>query len=164
MNNNWGYCGTDHFFKPAPMLIKKLVECVSKGGNMLLNVGPDAYGNIPPESTQILQEIGRWMQLNGDSIYGCGAANLPKPDYGRVTRNENTYYFHLYENTIGPVPLVGLQPDKVRSIRNLATGYEIPVSHSWVHSDYPDIVFANLGENPVLPDPVDYVLAVEIEP
>ncbi len=47
MNNHWGYCANDHFFKPAPMLIKKLVECVSKGGNLLLNVGPDAEGKYP---------------------------------------------------------------------------------------------------------------------
>lgn len=161
MNNNWGYHGTDHFFKPAPMLIKKLVECVSKDGNMLLNVGPDAYGNIPPESREILREIGAWMQRNSASIYGCGTAGLPKPDYGRVTKKGNTYYFHLYENTIGPVPLLGIAPDKVCGIRSLATGYEIPISHSWVHSDYPDIVFADLGPNPILPDPVDYVLAVE---
>ena len=162
MNNHWGYCGTDHFYKPAPMLIKKLVECVSKGGNMLLNVGPDAYGNFPPRSVEILEEIGRWMKKNGDSIYGCGPAGVPKPDYGRVTRKGNTYYFHMFENTIGPVPLLGLDKSRVKKIRALADGYEIPVSDSWVHSDYPDIVFASLGPDPVLPDPTDYVLAVEM--
>ncbi len=46
-NNHWVIVPTTTFFKPAPMLIKKLVECVSKGGNLLLNVGPDARGNIP---------------------------------------------------------------------------------------------------------------------
>ena len=162
MNNHWGYCGTDHFYKPAPMLIKKLVECVSKGGNMLLNVGPDAYGNFPPRSVEILEEIGRWMKKNGDSIYGCGPAGVPKPDYGRVTSKGNTYYFHMFENTIGPVPLLGLDKSRVKKIRALADGYEIPVSDSWVHSDYPDIVFASLGPDPVLPDPTDYVLAVEM--
>ena len=69
MNNHWGYCATDHFYKPAPMLIKKLVECVSKGGNLILNVGPDVKGNIPEESMKILQEIGKWMKKNGESIY-----------------------------------------------------------------------------------------------
>ena len=64
MNNNWGYCANDHYFKPAPMLIKKLVECVSKGGNLLLNVGPDARGNIPPQSLEILRQIGAWMKDN----------------------------------------------------------------------------------------------------
>ena len=163
MNNHWGYCGTDHFYKPASMLIKKLVECVSKGGNMLLNVGPDAYGNFPPQSVQILEEIGHWMKQNKDSIYGCGIADVPKPDYGRVTRNGNIYYFHMFENTIGPVPLLGLDKSRVKKIRALADGHEIPVSASWVHSDYPDIVFASLGPDPRLPDETDYVLAVEMD-
>ncbi len=163
MNNNWGYHGTDHFFKPASMLIKKLVECVSKGGNLLLNVGPDAYGNFPPESTAILKEIGAWMKKNSGSIYGCGPADVPKPDFGRVTKKGNTYYFHMYENTIGPVPLLGLEKSRVKKIRALADGHEIPVSESWVHSDYPGLLFAELGPDPVLPDPVDYVLAVEME-
>lgn len=87
MNNHWGYCANDHFFKPAPMLIKKLVECVSKGGNLLLNVGPDARGNIPEESIERLAEIGKWMKKNGESIYGCGKAGIEKPDFGRVTRH-----------------------------------------------------------------------------
>ena len=86
MNNNWGYCANDHYYKPASMLIKKLVECVSKGGNMILNVGPDAKGKFPKESSAILAEIGRWMDKNHDSIYGCApAADIPKPDYGRIT-------------------------------------------------------------------------------
>ena len=163
MNNNWGYHGTDHYFKPASMMIKKLVECVSKGGNMILNVGPDAYGNIPEESMKILREIGTWMKKNGESIYHCGYAGIEKPDYGRVTRNGNTIYYHMFENTIGPVPLTGIRPEEVKKIRMLHDGHEIPISHSWVHSDYPDIVFANLGPDPVLPDAVDTVLAVELK-
>ena len=163
MNRNWGFCGTDRMFKPSSMLIKKLVECVSKGGNMILNVGPDARGNFPEESVKILHEIGAWMRKNSDSIYGCGASKLPKPEYGRITQKGNRYYFHLYENNIGPVALEGLQKDKVKRIRALATGYEIPVSTSWVHSDYPELCFADLGAEPSLPDPVDYVLEVEMK-
>lgn len=162
MNNNWGFCGTDKFFKPAPMLIKKLVECVSKGGNLLLNVGPDSRGNIPQESIEILDTIGKWMDKNSASIYGCGKANIPKPDFGRVTRNGNKVYFHLYENSIGPVPLIGLKKDYIKKIRLLSTGHEIPISTSWVHRNYPDIVFANLGQNPVLPDSIDTVLEIEL--
>ena len=160
MNNNWGFCAVDHFFKPASMLIKKLVECVSKGGNMILNVGPDARGNIPEESMEILKGIGGWMKKNGSSIYGCGKTQIPKPDYGRVTGKGNHLYFHLFENTIGPVPLLGVPKDRVKGIRYLATGAEVPVSTSWVHSDYPDIVFADLGPDPILPDQTDTVLEV----
>lgn len=163
MNNNWGYCANDHYFKPAGMLIKKLVECVSKGGNLLLNVGPDARGNIPKESMEILETMGSWMKKNGESIWGCGKAGIEKPDYGRITRKGNKLYYHLFENTIGPVPLTGIQKKEVDKIRYLGTKAEIPISTSWVHSDYPAIVFANLGPDPVLPDDVDTVLEVTLK-
>lgn len=163
MNNNWGYCADDHRYKPAPLLIKKLVESVSKGGNMILNVGPDGRGNIPPESLTILSQIGAWMEKNGQSIYGCGRADTEKPEYGRVTQKGNKLYFHMFENTLGPVPLMGLKKDRIANIRLLATGQQIPISTSWVHSDYPQIVFADLGDDPVLPDPVDTVLEIELK-
>ncbi len=163
MNNNWGYCAEDHYFKPASLLIKKLVEVVSKGGNMILNVGPDAEGQIPQESMNILEEIGTWMEKNGNSIHGCGASGLPKPEYGRITQSSDTLYFHLFENTLGPVPLMGLAPGSVESIRLLASGKAVPISTSWVHSDYPHIVFADLGADPILPDNTDTVLAVKIK-
>lgn len=160
MNNNWGYHATDRFFKPASMLIKKLVECVSKGGNMILNVGPDAKGRIPDESMKILRDIGTLMKKNVDSIYGCGKAGIDKPEFGRVTGKDKRLYFHVYENAIGPLPLLGIKKEDVKGIRYLASGAEVPISTSWVHSDYPEIVFADLGMNPVLPDPVDTVLDV----
>ena len=162
MNNNWGYAALDRFFKPAPMLVKKLVECVSKGGNLLLNVGPDARGNIPPQSLAILEEIGRWMDQNSESIYGCGKAGMAKPDMGRITRKGNTLYYHLFENTIGCMPLPGLKQEQVKAIRWLSTGAEVHIAKGWVYDNYPDVVFADLGPDPVLPDPVDTVLKVEL--
>ena len=168
MNDNWGYCATDKNYKPAPLLVHKLVECVSKGGNMILNVGPDATGRIPDESCRILAEMGAWMGRNGDSVYGCGpAAGGPvdalAPEVGRLTRNGSTYYFHLYENALGPVPLLGVPKDRIEKIRLLRDGTEVPLSTSWTHSDYPDIAFADLGPAATLPDPVDTVLAVTIK-
>ena len=162
MNGSWGYRADDHMFKPAPMLIKKLVECVSKGGNMLLNVGPDARGCFPPESVRILEGIGAWMRRNGASVHGCTRSDLPKPEYGRITAKPGRLYFHVYENSVGPLPLVGVRREDIASIRYLATGAEVPVSTSWVHSDYPQIVFADLGDDPNLPDPVDTVLEVRL--
>ena len=163
MNEHWGYCATDNFYKPAPMLIKQLVECVSKGGNMILNVGPDATGRFPQQSLEILAEMGRWLDRNGESIYGCGPAGMEKPEYGRITRKGNTLYYHLYENTIGPMPLPGLEKDKVQAIRRLADGTEVLLSTNWVHSDYPDVVFVDLGPDPVLPDTTDTVLEVRLK-
>ena len=162
MNNHWGYCSTDRFYKPAPMLIRKLVECVSKGGNLLLNVGPDAQGRFPRESLEILRQIGDWMERNGESVYGCGPSGLEKPEYGRITRKGDTLYFHVFDNTIGPLPLFGVEKERIAAIRRLADGSEVPISNSWVHSDYPDLAFADLGPDPVLPDPVDTVLEVRL--
>jgi alpha-L-fucosidase len=160
MNNNWGYCPEDRYYKPADLLIKKLVECVSKGGNMILNVGPDGDGNIPAQARQILAQIGTWMDRNAASIRACGPASMDKPEFGRITRNGNRLYFHIFENTMGPLPLLGLKKEQVESLRLLGDGRPVPISTSWVHSDYPEILFADLGPDPVLPDPVDTVLEV----
>lgn len=165
MNNHWGYCAVDHYFKPASLLIKKLVECVSKDGNMLLNVGPDAQGRIPDESLKILREIGQWMDRNGESIYGCRPAGLEKPEYGRLTRKGNLLYCHVFENSIGPLPLYGLKQEQIQSVRRLADGSEVPLAlTNWSSNNYPDVTFAELGPDPVLPDPIDTVLEVRLKP
>ena len=160
MNNHWGYCGQDHYFKPAGMLIRKLAECVSKGGNMLLNVGPDARGCIPPESERILCRIGEWMEKNGDSIYGCGRANVPKPDFGYVTAKGDTLYYHVTDAPIGYLPLHKDKKEQIAA-RLLATGEELDTRQNWITGNYPDYAFVGLGPNPVLPDPDDTVIAVK---
>jgi alpha-L-fucosidase len=162
MNNNWGYCQTDKDFKPAPMVIQKLVECVSKGGNLLLNVGPDAKGNIPPESLAILDTVGNWMQKNGASVYGCGIAGIPKPEYGRITRKEKTIYFHVTENQVGFIPLHGVTREQVKKVRLLSTGAELKIANGWITDNYPDKVFVSFGASPLLPDPADTVIEVEL--
>ena len=162
MNDSWGYNLKDKYFKPAPMLIRKLVECVSKGGNMLLNVGPDARGNFPEESVSRLKEIGKWMEKNGESIYGCGMSDMPRPDFGRITQKGNKLYYHIFDNTIGPGPLIGIEKKDVKKIRLISAGAEVPIADNWVSKNYPEITFADLGKNPILPDPVDTVLEVEL--
>ena len=161
LNNNWGYCENDRFYKPAPMVIKKLVECVSKGGNMLLNVGPDAKGNIPVESICILSDVGDWMEKNGNSIYGCGISDICKPDYGRITKNGHKIYYHIMDAPVGFVLLEGIEADQIKKIRLLSSGSEIKISDGWACSNYPG-VFISLGPDPVLPDTTDTVIEVEL--
>ena len=162
MNGHWGYHATDKNFKPAEMLIKKLVECTSKGGNLLLNVGPDAKGNIPPESLNILAKIGEWMQKNSDSIYGCGYAEIDKPEYGRITRKGNILYYHVMENQIGAVPLIGIKPEQIKRMWYVSTGAEIKISDAWFLHAHQDMAFISFGDSPLLPDPVDTVVGVEL--
>ena len=161
MNNHWGYYETDHYFKPADMLIRKLVECVSKNGNLILNIGPDGNGCIPEESVWILKEIGAWMKHSGESVIGCGGVPICKPEYGRITGNGKTLYYHVMEGMIGGIPLIGLKKEQISRITLLKTGRSLPVSETWITGNYPDIVFTDLGEDPRLPDTADTVIRVE---
>ena len=72
MNEHWGYNQADHDWKSPEVLIHNLVDIVSKGGNYLLNVGPTAQGVIPDAAAERLEEIGRWLQVNGQAVYGAG--------------------------------------------------------------------------------------------
>ncbi len=163
MNNNWGYNAKDTNYKPASTVIKKLVECVSKGGNMLINVGPDANGRIPKQSLEILNDVGVWMNANHNSIYGCDNANLPKPENGRITKNGNKIYYHILENSIGSVPLYGIKKDQVKKIRLLCDSSELKAVDNWIVNNYPDIVFVDITNTPFLPDSIDTVVEVEMK-
>lgn len=70
MNGNWGYAKDDLAYKPAPALLRLLAETASKGGNLLLNVGPDGSGRFPRECVTALGEMGAWLRTNGAAIYG----------------------------------------------------------------------------------------------
>ena len=72
MNNTWGFKSDDHNWKSTETLIRNLCDIASKGGNYLLNVGPTAEGLIPQPSIERLAEVGKWMRVNGEAIYGTG--------------------------------------------------------------------------------------------
>jgi alpha-L-fucosidase len=73
INDTWGYKSTDTNFKSTVTLLRNLVDIASKGGNYLLNIGPDAQGVVPAAEIERLREIGRWLEVNGESIYGTSA-------------------------------------------------------------------------------------------
>ena len=129
---------------------------------MILNVGPDARGNIPPESVEILTEVGKWMDKNKERIYGFGISQLEKPDWGRYTQKDDTIYAHVYETPLGALPLYGIGPDKLESVTYLADGSEVNRGEAWNTVLYPDVAFLSFGENQVftnqLPDEKDKVL------
>jgi alpha-L-fucosidase len=72
MNDTWGYRSDDTNFKSTETMLHNLIDVVSKGGNYLLNVGPDATGAIPPPELDRLLAIGNWLRVNGEAIYGSG--------------------------------------------------------------------------------------------
>ena len=88
MNDTWGYKTNDRNWKSAQRLIRMLSDIASKGGNLLLNIGPRADGSIPQESIDRLDAIARWMDVNSEAIYGTSAtvfgAELGKPVKGKT--------------------------------------------------------------------------------
>ena len=72
INDTWGFKSYDTNFKSTQTLLRNLVDIASKGGNYLLNVGPTSEGIIPQPEIDRLKEIGNWLSVNGESIYGTG--------------------------------------------------------------------------------------------
>ena len=97
MNNTWGYKSYDDNWKSTEDLLHKLVDIASKGGNFLLNVGPTAEGLIPAASVERLQAMGRWVKVNGESIYGTGASPFERPAWGRYTKKKDILYAHVFD-------------------------------------------------------------------
>ena len=101
MNRHWAYCAYDDNWKSAGEIILKLSEIVSKGGNLLLNIGPDKYGTIPQICRDNLKAIGRWMKVNGEAIYSTEASPFPFLPFGYATRKGNTLYLHIRDWSTG---------------------------------------------------------------
>ena len=72
INHTWGYKKDDHDWKRPGEVLFKLLDITSKGGNYLLNVGPMADGRIPERSVENLSEVGKWLRVNGEAVYGTG--------------------------------------------------------------------------------------------
>jgi len=150
MNGTWGYTAHNNEWKSSETLIRKLVDIASKGGNLLLNVGPKGDGSIPLESVERMEEIGRWMKVNGEAIYGTSAtvfgAELGKPVKGktgdgdeamlssaydwRCTTKPGKIYLHLFKwPADGKFEVPGLQ-SKVTKVYLLADRKELKVEQT----------------------------------
>lgn len=117
MNDTWGYKQDDHNFKSTETLLRNLIDIASKGGNYLLNIGPMASGEVPEEEVVRLKEVGKWLAVNGESIYatqptlfGAEAGSFSetekdkegKPKFvpswkWRSTTKPGKIYIHLFE-------------------------------------------------------------------
>jgi alpha-L-fucosidase len=126
INHTWGYRADDSDWKSPGQIAFKLVDIVSKGGNYLLNVGPMSDGIIPQPSHNTLRTVGRWLQVNGEAVYGAGptpfgdelgepsargAKNVrgepllyPQTDW-RVTTKPGKLFFTFFDEPRAPFPI-----------------------------------------------------------
>lgn len=166
LNNSWGYNRYDNNWKSAPLVIHTLVNCVSKNGNLLLNVGPDANGRIPKQSVDILSEVGLWMQKNGKSIYECGASTMPRYDWGVFTANGKSLYAHRMYPAIGGIILKGYT-EKFKRVILLHDGTEIRTETSWWGDNSGKNLYINVDrpsyQTYAMPDKTDTVFEIELK-
>ncbi len=95
MNGMWGYKIEDQNYKPTRELIHYLVETAGKNANLLLNIGPESNGNLPAAALQRLKEMGEWMKVYGETIYGTRGGDVAPHDWGVTTRKGNRLFVHI---------------------------------------------------------------------
>jgi alpha-L-fucosidase len=151
MNDSWGYQPSDTLFKTPQMLLRTFVDCLSMGGNMLLDIGPKADGTIPQEEVNILKEFGRWTSKHKDAIYETRAgipADLFHGGYTTLNKAGDILYLYIPNHPNGPLELKGIC-NNIKRIWVVGDGtalnYQIINKLPW--SAVPGIIYIDLPEN-----------------
>lgn len=122
MNESWGYNPSDTDEKSAHDLIHTICEVASRGGNLLLNVGPRGDGSLPPSQIERLDAITRWMDRHADAIHDTTPGLEPWQFHGPTTRKGDRLFLHLLARPYETVKVRGIPIRKVRAVRALGTG------------------------------------------
>lgn len=164
MNDSWGYQGNDRNYKSPNQVIRIFTDCISMGGNLLLDIGPKEDGTIPAEQVAILKELGRWTAKHGDAIYGT-TTGIPK-DYfygpSALSKDRTTLYLFLDGRPNGPVLIKGLK-NKINRVWVLGNGTKLQakVMMKMYWSQIPGLVYIDVPEHVL--DPQVTVLAVLLD-
>ena len=95
-SGSWGYHRDEMTWKSPGQLIRMLVNTVATGGNLLMNVGPTAMGELDARAEAALRVYEKWMTGHSEAIYGCTASALPAPEDCRLTQNGDSLYCHIF--------------------------------------------------------------------
>ena len=150
----WGHTIGERW-RPTDMLLDMLVECAGKGGNLLLNVGPQPDGQLPPDFVERMRQIGEWMAVHGECIYGSEAGDVCEfITYGRQTKKGNNLYLVIrFWDGRPTLTLAGLETP-VRRATLLTTGQELDFRQE---PDY--LTITGLPEKP----PTDLFPVIKLE-
>ena len=149
MNNSWGYQPNDKEYKSANQIIRILVDCISMGGNLLLDIGPKPDGTIPNEQQEILESLGRWTEKHAEAIYGTRAGIPPGyfNGYTALSKDRTTLYLYLDNKPNGPILVKGLQ-NKVNRVWVVGNGtklsYKVIGKQYW--SDAPGLLYIDVPD------------------
>ena len=159
MNDSWGYQHNDIDYKTPNQVIRIFVDCISMGGNLLLDIGPQADGTIAEEQVKILKELGRWTNKHAEAIYGTEAGIPHQYYYGptALSADKKTLYLFVDGKPNGPLMLKGLK-NNVNRIWVVGNGtklnHDIKMKQYW--SEKPGILYIDIPED-VLDDQVTVI-------
>lgn len=130
VNNSYGYNKLDNHYKTPEFFIRLIARITAKGGNTLLNIGPKGDGTIDENATRILIGIGKWMDVNGESIHGCSRTPLDRQAWGDSTVKGNTLYLHAFQWPTDGKLIVGNLQGEVKKAYVLADREQKPLAPS----------------------------------
>lgn len=155
-NESYGYTKVDSIRKPASHFIRLLSDAVSKGGNILMNIGPMGNGQWDERDRQLTRQIGQWLKVNGESIYGAKKSGLPLQTWGVTTLKGDTLYAHVHEwPRDGKLVIGGLRTDSQDAWLVVDKGQHLTTSRT----DREDLI-VNLPAQ--APDTVNTVIALKL--
>lgn len=149
MNDSWGYQHSDKNYKTPHMLLRTFVDCLSMGGNLLLDIGPKEDGTIPEEQVAILKEFGRWIKKHKEAVYET-KAGIPAEHfqgYTTLSKGGDILYLYLPYKPNGPIEVKGLM-NKVNRVWVVGNGtmlpYKIHNKNYW--SEVPGNLYIDIPE------------------
>lgn len=164
LNDTWGFKKNDNHWKSKEDVTRLLFDIASKGGNYLLNVGPDAEGVIPAESVEILKSVGNWMTINHEAIYGTSYSPYTTEfSWGNITAKPGRLYLGIYDwPKNGQFFLEGLKND-VKAVYLLADEAKTSIEFSQEFSKSSGHHILRIHLPTAAPDKVVSVVVVEID-
>lgn len=155
MNDSWGFNITDIKYKTVKGLIQYLVKAAGYNANFLLNVGPMPDGTIQPEFRDTLKAIGKWMEQNGETVYGTRGNIIPPKEWGVLTQKNKTVFMHIIK-----------MPEDAKFI--FIPELKQKISKAWLFRTKKGIRFKQQSEGTfiyldgIMPDEIDTILQIEL--
>ena len=165
MNESWGYQATDNHYKSSQQIIDIFVDCISKGGNLLLDIGPKADGTIPEEQVKILKDLGRWTKKHSEAIYSAEAGIPYAYYYGPTALSKDSTLLYVFVRDYPKDGKVALRGIKNNINRIYVVGNGAMIEHDiyskvyW--SSYPGLLYIDLPKEAI--DKNYTVLAIMLE-
>ena len=167
MNDSWGWRPSDTNYKSPRDLARWLVDAVSRGGNLLLNVSPQGDGSLPDVQVSQLRDLGEWIATHGEAVIGARPAPPSVDFYGPATVNNNRLYLHLVAQPVENVVVRGIPVRRVRRVSLLGAGaplrYRLPLAAYDDHLPGFDVLAELIIDAPASSGALMEVIAIDFD-